>query len=275
MSDNKEHAYDALLPLTPAASTAAVAEHLPWGMPSALSAGSGEEFLVQDEYVTCYDDDLRVPLWVAYRLTAQDLVVQRDRKECFRNDPRLDGVNAAFCADYEEKIFDRGHMVPNSDMERSEAAMINTYILSNIAPQHDKFNRGIWNRLEGYVRAWAKKRGDVYVVTGAVFDRDGNGKRDADSQAARMITGRVAVPTHFFKIIVHQWPNGFIETLAILLPHVDASPKGPKADHYLASHLVSIDAIEARASVDYFPALPDMQEGTVEALVAAALWPRK
>ena len=43
--------------------------------------------------------------------------------------------------------------------------------------QHDRFNRGIWARLEGYVRDWAEKKGTIYVITGAVFDRDGDGAR--------------------------------------------------------------------------------------------------
>jgi DNA/RNA endonuclease G (NUC1) len=38
-------------------------------------------------------------------------------------------------------VFDRGHMVPNASMERSLWAMINTYMFSNMTPQHPEFNR--------------------------------------------------------------------------------------------------------------------------------------
>ena len=84
------------------------------------------------------------------------------------------------CGDYEEPTFDRGHMVPNADMVRSEAAMINTYMFSNMVPQHGRFNRQIWSRLERHVRDWAMTRENIYVVTGAIFDRDGNGQVTID-----------------------------------------------------------------------------------------------
>ena len=146
VSDRHEAAYNILLNLTDAEKADVELIHLPYGVPT--SPTSNERLLHQDEYVVGYDDDLRVPTWVAYRLTTDDLKWERPRTRCFRRDPRLDEDDAAFCADYEEPIFDRGHMVPNADMVRSEAAMINTYIFSNMVPQHDRFNQVIWSRLE-------------------------------------------------------------------------------------------------------------------------------
>lgn len=57
-----------------------------------------------------YDADLLTPTWTAYRLTAADLESTVTRKDCFRSDPRLPGEQAATCEDYDEPIFDRGHM---------------------------------------------------------------------------------------------------------------------------------------------------------------------
>ena len=90
---------------------------------------------------------------MAYRLRDSDIDEPQERTECFRRDVRIEeDDDAAFCTDYEEPTFDRGHMVPNADMTRSESAMINTYVFSNMAPQHDRFNRIIWQRLERYAR---------------------------------------------------------------------------------------------------------------------------
>ena len=77
-------------------------------------------------------------------------------------------------------------MVPNADMVRSEVAMINTYMFSNMCPHNDKFNRGIWSKLESRVRKWAKKKGQIYVIAGAVFNRDRDQQRDDDDDADRM-----------------------------------------------------------------------------------------
>jgi DNA/RNA endonuclease G (NUC1) len=66
----------------------------------------------QREWLTWYDDDLRIPIWVAYELTKSDAKKHLVRLDCFRKDPRLDDEVASVCADYDEPIFDRGHMIP-------------------------------------------------------------------------------------------------------------------------------------------------------------------
>lgn len=274
VSKSKLASYDALLILDADEILAAEERHLPWGLPKSPSTATNDHVLAQEEYVIGYDDDLRVPLWVAERLRDSDVVMSRKRTECFRRDPRLDDASAATCEDYAGSGFDRGHQVPNADMKRSEAAMINTYILSNMAPQYPEFNRKIWAWLEGYVRDWATATGEVYVISGAVFDRDGNGKRDADS-AAEQIHHRVAIPTHFYKIILHQRPNHFIETMTILLPHENASPAKVQAEAFLTQHLTNIDAIESLTGLDFLPELEAKQQKAVEHFTADHLWPRE
>ena len=89
--------------------------------------------------------------------------------------------------------------------------MINTYMFSNMCPQYDSFNvvsgQG-WNHGSENGK---ETKGEVYVITGAVFDKDGDGSRDADSDADRMRTDKsnaqVAVPTHFYKIMLHERPT--------------------------------------------------------------------
>jgi len=53
------------------------------------------------------------------------------------------------------------------------------------------------------VRLWAKGAGPVYVMTESIFDRDRDGKRDADSDAKRMKSNngkeRVGNPNSFFQ----------------------------------------------------------------------------
>jgi len=56
--------------------------------------------------------------------------------------------------------------VPRDDMNRSSAAQANTFFLSNMAPQVNAFNGGIWSRLERLVRTYAKQYGAVQVLTG-------------------------------------------------------------------------------------------------------------
>src|SRR5258707_669641 len=62
---------------------ASIALHLPFGVPSGPADADNESLLVQRDYVIDYDADLRVPIWVGYRLDfsrLKDLV----RINCFR-----------------------------------------------------------------------------------------------------------------------------------------------------------------------------------------------
>jgi len=262
--------YDALLELDATQQAAAIATHLPWGVPVAAAAATAEHLLIQHDYILDYDDDLHLPLWAAYRLTAADLAAKRPRTECFRSDPRLAEAAASFCSDYDEPIFDRGHLVPNADMTRSEAAMLNTYLFSNMTPQYGNFNRIIWSRLENLVRAWAQQRSEVYVISGAIFDRDNDGVRDQD-EAAEFVAPRqrVAIPSAFYKIVVARRGDGLLDSLAFLLPHDDLKHTGSAGLHYLQDCLTSIARIEAETGEDFFPLL----EGDGEAAPAPGLWP--
>jgi endonuclease G len=274
VSDRKEAAYDWLLLLDTEESAAAESWHMPFGVPAGVTAN--EHILDQDDYIINYDSDLRVPLWVAYRLRDFDLRIDRPRIQCFRRDLRVADAEAGVCTDYEEPVFDRGHMAPNADFVRSEAAMINTYILSNMTPQYANFNRSIWARLEGYVRDWARLKGEIFVITGAVFDRDNDGTRDADDQAQRMQSNngntRVAVPSHFYKIILAPRHDLFWETISFLLPHQQQTPNN---DTTLTNAIVSIKEIEALTGIDFLTAIAAQdanREQAIESFTATALW---
>ena len=152
--------------------------------------------------------------------------------------------------------------------------MINTFMFTNMVPQHDRFNQRIWENLERFVRDWATLKGEIYVIAGSILDKDGNGQRDADSDADLVQpTDRVAIPTHFFKIVLHERPNGFIESMTFLLPHVDDSPTFQQAKPFLRNHLTNIDEIEELTGVDFLHGLEDTKENAVENFTATELWP--
>jgi DNA/RNA endonuclease G (NUC1) len=91
---------------------------------------------------------------------------------------------------------------------------------------------------------------------------------------------RVAVPTHFYKIILHTRPNGFIEAMAFLLPHVDSSPGSNQTESFLISKLVAIDDIEAVTSIDFLVGLRSTAHGSakenaIEGFKATSMWARE
>ena len=268
--------FDALLSLSQSEQDTSKALHGKWGLPVPTRQIPDEQLLVHREYVINYNRDLKIPVYATYVLKAGD-VVPATREKCFREDQRLDAPARSVLADYVEPIFDRGHLVPRADMNRSKAVMINSFVLSNMMPQHDQFNQGIWETLESAVRAWTTEKGAVVIVSGAVFDANSDGARDAAGDAKRVRpTNQLAIPTHFYKIVLHERPNGFIDAIAILLPHTDDEvPRNMPLEEklaYLQEHIVSIDAIEALTGYDFFPDMPAIRQQAVERSVASGLW---
>lgn len=275
VSDAKRTQYDVLLNLTVSQQHTAESRHIPYGIPVAAAA-THEHMLHQKDYVTWYDDDLRVPLWVAYRLAKKNAIAVRVRLDCFRPDPRLSSDVSAQCDDYDEPVFDQGHLAPNADFKSTEAMMINTYIYSNITPQHKNFNEHTWERLETLVRMWASKRGDLFVITGAVFDKNNDHVRDADNEAQRVPPqNRVAIPTHFFKIIFQKHLLAADESIAILLPHDDAKHIGDDWVAYITEHITTIGEIERVTGVNFLPSLSTSKRAAMETFKALALWPKE
>jgi DNA/RNA endonuclease G (NUC1) len=258
-----------------------IEKHLPWGIPTATIPVDNEGLLVHRDYVIDYDRDLLVPVWTAHRLDAKGLG-KIDRINCFRRDPRIKAPYASLPSDYAEPIFDQGHLSPNGDMSRALYPVLNSFIMSNMAPQYCQFNRGVWQILESLVRLWVKDkdRGTLYVITGSVFDRDNDGKRDPDAGAKRMKSNngksRVAVPSHFYKILIHQKGDGTVEPISFLLPLDQTDLDGDAAFQYLEKHIRSIEEIEAIAGLRFFPKVahehPEAKAATLKSR-ASSLWP--
>ncbi|MCW5596606.1 MAG: DNA/RNA non-specific endonuclease [Rhodocyclaceae bacterium] len=235
---------------------AVINRHLPWGLPESTTSNDSIQVLAQRDYVIGYDLELRVPLWTAHRLSAKGLG-KNERVDCFRRDPRINAPAASLPSDYKEPIFDQGHLTPNGDMSKGLVPVINSFVMSNMAPQFCQFNRGVWQILEALIRVWVKDKPPLYVVTGSVFDHDGNGQPDANADVPRMksLNGkeRVAMPSHFYKIVIHQQEGGTVDALAFLMPHDMTDVAGDEAIQYIERHLKTIEDIETIAGLKLFP----------------------
>src|SRR5882724_4995354 len=104
--------------------------HMRWGYP-----GGTCKPLVQPFFIICEDVPHRLPLWVGYHLASSDLHGSAKRKNNFHADTRLAAGARAEKADYAGSGYDQGHMAPAADFKRSDAAMSETFLLSNMAPQ--------------------------------------------------------------------------------------------------------------------------------------------
>ncbi|KAK3747244.1 hypothetical protein QZH41_010404, partial [Actinostola sp. cb2023] len=84
----------------------------------------------------------------------------------------------------------KGHLVPNADYGSNAQRTAVTFILTNAAPQWQKFNGGNWMLLEKDVRDYANSvKRKIYVFTGV------------GGVAPYKMNGRVQAPQYYWKLI--------------------------------------------------------------------------
>ena len=235
------------------------------GIPDA-HAGSELEILCRTGHLLAHSDTRKTPLWVVERLTPERFKGTADRsKLCsFVPDPKV--KNGAKDADYqakskrEKRSFDRGHMAPAADMKWTDKAMKESCYFSNIAPQQGlNLNRHIWADLEGLVRDWTCDRGEVYVVTGPIFDVEPIDTLGADE---------VAVPSAFYKLVYEPRQ---MRAIAFILPDKAVPRAGRTAADVLTGFIVKPSEVERRSGVKMFTAMSARDRNRLRAN-AAPMW---
>ncbi len=221
-----------------------------------LPASTTGAIVKHNAFTLSYSEKDEQAEWVAYELSKSDLSQNDFKRPYFIEDKKVKTKSADW-RNYKNSGYDRGHLCPAGDRRMSVEAYNETFLTSNISPQDHDFNAGIWNRLEQKVRYWAEKYDGVYVVTGGVLK--GNLKTIGDEN--------VSVPNEFYKIIVDVSDNHY-KAIAFVIPNKPSSQS-------FYEYAVSIDEIEARTGIDFFPNLPDSIENNLERMIDLKAWGRK
>jgi endonuclease G len=230
-----------------------------WGYP-----GGACTLLIKEFYVICEDIPRRLPEWVTYELTREMLAGHAARTDDFRPDPDLTPGERAELVDYRNSGYDRGHMAPAGDFQRGQPAMSETFLLSNMAPQHPNLNRRMWQLLEAQIRHLADAHGHIWVFTGPLY-LDAAGNPTTPSQFIG--PDRVAVPTHFFKVVLCEHASGAHEMFAFIMANRLEPLSGQPVDY-----VASVDRVEQLTGLNFFTELPDPEEDRLEALIPTS-WP--
>jgi endonuclease G len=199
-------------------------------------------------YAALHDDDLLIPRWVAYRLTAAHTYGCLRPVEEFHAEESLTLRRRAEPDDYRRSGFDRGHQAPAEDFTWNSQEASDSFSMANVAPQLPGLNREGWEYLEQAVRAWAWARGAVIVFVGPILT----------PQPPTIGPSRVAVPIAFFKVVFDPQSG---QAIAFLMPQRYIG-KG-----HLEQWVTTIADIEARTGIT-FP-LP----GSIDIMEKATLWP--
>ena len=188
----------------------------------------------------------RVALWIAYPNSRLYLNGSVGRTDAWALDPLLGELSAAPFGGYAGS-YARGHQVPSADRQCCYEANAQTFYGTNMTPQLNAHNEGIWADLEGKVRTISKSSDTTYVVTGVVLSPGSKKEKDSNGQS-------VTIPDAYFKVLLKyskastlgQW-----NAAAFYLEHRAYSEKLGK------QHSMSVDELEEITGIDFFVNLPE------------------
>lgn len=198
-----------------------------------------------DGYVLSYSEKHEQAEWVAYSLAKNDIVYMDRKRPYFIEDPKVKTKSADW-RNYKKSGYDRGHLCAAADRKTSEEIYNETFYTSNISPQNHDFNAGIWNKLEQKTRYWAQKYNHLYVISGGILE----------DNLKTIGSEKVAVPNYFYKILL-DITDPEMKAIAFLLPHKESNKP-------LSDFVVSIDELEEKTGIDFFPNLSDVIETRLE-----------
>ncbi|XP_071440145.1 endonuclease G, mitochondrial [Hetaerina americana] len=216
----------------------------------------------QRDFVLSYDQRNRVPYWVFEHLTPESIKYAEDvdrSKSEFHEDKSVHEMFRSTNKDYLGSGYDRGHMAAAGNHKACQQFVDETFVLSNIAPQVGVgFNRNSWNRLEKHIRKMLRVYPNIYVCTGPLYlpRREVDGKMYVKYQVIG--ANSVAVPTHFFKIVVAEEKSGGLHMESYVMPNQPIDDNTP-----LHSFQVPPEAIEKASGFLFYNAIPRTKITTI------------
>uniref|UniRef100_A0A0K0FB23 Endonuclease n=1 Tax=Strongyloides venezuelensis TaxID=75913 RepID=A0A0K0FB23_STRVS len=184
-----------------------------------------------DGFIVSYDTRNRIPFWVLEVISSKNLERSQNntrKNKYFSPDKTFYKTFQSTLEDYYKSGYDRGHMAAAGNYLHSKDTMQKTFTLSNIAPQVGKgFNQGLWSNLEQKIRKYIEN--NVYltahILSGPLFipkkmERNNNTVYIMEYE---VLNGRIAVPTHFFKVIIYTNNNKNITYQSYIMPNAKIS----------------------------------------------------
>ena len=165
------------------------------GIATAVPFAPKQRELCYEAFAILHSGETRTPVFVAERLNRQSILdADEKRGDKFFGDARLPRAERAELTDYKGSGYARGHMAPAGDMP-TPTAMAQSFSLANMVPQSSKQNSGPWAKIEKDIRHYASRaNGDVFVVTGPVFDQS----------STTIGANQVRVPSYIYQLVYDE-----------------------------------------------------------------------
>ena len=215
-------------------------------------------------YAIEWDINKKSQRWSCYQMRKgyQGNAGRYDTYNGYPFDPVLEEKGLYLDRDYFYRSgFDHGHVCPSADRQYSYEANKQTFYLSSMQPQYNKFNAGIWEKLESKIRKWTPRNNEdtLYVCKGGTIDDEEN--------IIKRISGKLIAPKYFFCALLLKNAMGY-RAIGFWMENENIDRSNDKLKIYAKS----IDELEKITGIDFFCNLPDNIEDKVEASVSTSAW---
>ena len=202
-----------------------------------VSKLTNTQYICKGNYAIHYRYDTRTPEFVVEHVTKEVITGPAKRKDDFRADPAIPPQHQSVLSDYAGFPYDRGHLAPGANNNKTDLMMSESFFLSNMMPQVPNNNRGIWKQLETYIRDWVMEGKDIYLVTGTFYT----------SPYQTIGNNKVGIPSHIWKVVIDRTSG---KTIGFFMPNAPL----PVPD--LPKYATSVKVIEQYTGINFMPKLP-------------------
>ena len=108
---------------------------------------------------------------------------------------------------YKYTGYDHGHICPSADRLRAEECNYQTFYITNMQPQYNKFNAGLWAKMEEDVRTWANQADTLYICKGGTIDKSSNFLEyiyQNSHQSTKVNDKHIPVPKYFYMALLSR-----------------------------------------------------------------------
>lgn len=223
-------------------------------------------------YSVEWDCDKRAQRWSCYQMYAANRVQNTKRyypdqskgETQYPFDPDLPAVYYFDSDPFWKSGFDHGHICPSADRLYSIAANVQTFYLTNMQPQYNAFNAGLWQKMEEKLRSWistgSKKEDTLYVCKGGTIDVVA-GEGGIKDPILTTLSNGLLVPKYFFMALLRKTNTGY-KALAFWAEHLNED----HSNDALSGYVINVRELERRTGIDFFCNLPDDIEEEVETM---------
>jgi len=221
-----------------------------------------------------WDNSLVANRWTCYELHAGNSMSSVGRNDDFKADSEV--AVSSTLDQYSGSGFSRGHLCPSADRLCSKEQNKQTFLLTNMQPQYQSHNGGLWGRLEAEVRNYATDDSytgnhcdTLYIVKAATITPKVTINNSEVAGVYEETCNGLIIPKYFYMALLHyNKATDTYQALAFWTNHVDEN----QSVKFLGDYAITIDELEKRTGIDFFCNLPDFIENAVESTVDLNFW---